>query len=111
MMMMMMMAMLFCCSPKAKFFVMLVCCPLPTDRKMRNWCPDNARVMVFFFFFFFFFLKMSDVGRRICTIKFAIQWLKKHLYMRFDNAFRPSFPHLEILKKILENSTDLTVHG
>ena len=57
----------------------------------------------FFFFFFFFF--MSDLGEEFAKI--CIQWPKKALvYMRFDCiAFRPSFPHLETLKKILENST------
>ena len=45
-------------------------------------------------------------------LKFVSNGLKKHLhdlYMRFDCINRPSFPHLETLKKILENST--LVHG
>ena len=46
----------------------LLCCPLPTDRKMRK----NR----FFFFFFFFFL-MSDLGEEFAKI--CIQWLKKAL--------------------------------
>ena len=73
-----------------------LCCPLPTDRKMRK-----NRVGFFFFFFF-----MSDLGEEFA--KSCIQWLKKALCMTCTcvlTAFRPSFPHLETLKKILENST------
>ena len=55
-----------------------------------------------FFFFFFFF--MSDLGEEFAKI--CIQWLKKALvYICVLTAFRPSFPHLETNKKILENST------
>ena len=46
----------------------LLCCPLPTDRKMRK---KQGR-----FFFFFFFL-MSDLGEEFAKI--CIQWLKKAL--------------------------------
>ena len=52
------------------------------------------------FFFFFFF--MSDLGEEFAKI--CIQWLKNALVCVLT-AFRPSFPHLETLKKILENST------
>ena len=45
----------------------MLCCPLPTDRKMRK-----NRVGVFFFFFF-----MSDLGEEFAKI--CIQWLKKAL--------------------------------
>ena len=45
----------------------LLCCPLPTDRKMRK-----NRVAFFFFFFF-----MSDLGEEFAKI--CIQWLKKAL--------------------------------
>ena len=53
--------------------------------------------------FFFFF--MSDLGEEFAKI--CIQWLKKALawLVCVLTAFRPSFPHLETLKKILENST------
>ena len=49
----------------------LLCCPLPTDRKMR-------KTGSFFFFFFFFF--MSDLGEEFAKI--CIQWLKKALVYR-----------------------------
>ena len=45
---------------------------------------------------------MSDLGEEFAKI--CIQWLKKALVCVLT-AFRPSFPHLETLKKILENST------
>ena len=38
-------------------------------------------------------------------LKFVFNGLKKHLYICVLTAYRPSFPHLETLKKILENST------
>ena len=64
-------------------------------------CEKNR---VGFFFFFFF---MSDLGEEFAKI--CIQWLKKALawlvYICVLTAFRPSFPHLETLKKLLENST------
>ena len=73
----------------------LLCCPLPTDRKMRkNW--------VRFFFFFLCQIWAKNL------LKFVFNGLKKHLhdlYICVLTAFRPSFPHLETLKKILENST------
>ena len=55
-------------------------------------------------FFFFLVVEMSDLGEEFAKI--CIQWLKKALvYICVLTAFRPSFPHLETLKKILENST------
>ena len=47
----------------------LLCCPLPTDRKMRKKQGQG-------FFFFFFFL-MSDLGEEFAKI--CIQWPKKAL--------------------------------
>ena len=78
--------------PKKK----LLCCPLPTDRKMRK------NRVVFFFFFFLCQIWAKNL------LKFVFNGLKKHLhdlYICVLTAFRPSFPHLETLKKILENST------
>ena len=49
----------------------LLCCPLPTDRKMRK---NRA---VFFYLFFF----MSDLGEEFAKI--CIQWLKKALVYAF----------------------------
>ena len=49
---------------------------------------------------------MSDLGEEFAKI--CIQWLKKAfawLVYAFWLHIRPSFPHLETLKKILENST------
>ena len=60
---------------------------------------------VFFFFFFFFFLCQIWAKN---LLKFVFNGLKKHLhdlYICVLTAFRPSFPHLETKKKILENST------
>ena len=71
----------------------MLCCPLPTDRKMR-------KNRVGFFFFFFFFFKMSDLGEEFAKI--CIQWLKKALawlvYMRFD-CIPPEFSPFRNLKK------------
>ena len=53
-----------------------LCCPIPTDRKMRK----NNVGFVFFFFFFFY-------GPDFCICVLT--------------AFRPSFPHLETLNKII----------
>ena len=56
----------------------LLCCPLPTDRKMRK-----NRVGFFFFFFFFFLCQIWAKS----LLKFVFNGLKKHLhdlYMRFD---------------------------
>ena len=53
---------MFSIRPKKK----KLCCPLPTDRKMRK-----NRVRIFFFFFFL----MSDLGEEFAKI--CIQWLKK----------------------------------
>ena len=52
-------------------------------------------------FFFFFF--MSDLGEEFA--KNFIQWLKKALVYAFWLHSARVFPHLETLKKILENST------
>ena len=55
----------------------MLCCPLPTDRKMR-------KNRVGFFFFFFFFLCQIWAKN---LLKFVFNGLKKHLhdlYMRFD---------------------------
>ena len=49
-----------------------LCCPLPTDRKMRK-----NRVGFFFIYLFFFFFLMSDLGEEFAKI--CIQWLKKAL--------------------------------
>ena len=57
------------------------------------------------FFFFFFFLCQIWAKN---LLKFVFNGLKKHLYKKklcVLTAFRPSFPHLETFKKILENST------
>ena len=69
----------------------LLCCPLPTDRKMRK-----NRVG-------FFCWKCQIWAKNL--LKFVFIGLKKHLYICVLTAYRPSFPHLETLKKILENST------
>ena len=81
--------------PKKKLF----CCPLPTDRKMRK-----NRVGFFLYFFYTCQIWAKNL------LKFVFNGLKKHLYIYICvlTAFRPSFPHLETFKKILENST-LTV--
>ena len=81
-------AYLHVCILRPKFF--LLCCSLPTDRKMRK----NR-----FFFFFFFFLKMSDLGEEVAKI--CIQWPKKALVcMRFD-CIPPEFsPFRNFLKNI-----------
>ena len=50
--------------------LLLLCCPLPTDRKMRK-----NRVV------FFLLLKMSDLGEEFAKI--CIQWLKKALVYAF----------------------------
>ena len=79
----------------------MLCCPLPTDRKMRK-----SRVGVFFFFFFFY---MSDLGEEFAKI--CIQWLKKHLhdlYMRFD-CIPPEFSPFRNLKKYIGKLNSLTV--
>ena len=55
--------------PKKK----LLCCPLPTDRKMRK---KQGRVCLFFLF-----LKMSDLGEEFAKI--CIQWPKKALVYAF----------------------------
>ena len=82
--------------PKKK----LLCCPLPTDRKMRkNRVGD-------FFFFFFCCWKCQIWAKNL--LKFVFNGLKKHLYMRFD-CIPPSFPHLETFKKNIGKLNSLTV--
>ena len=73
----------------------LLCCPLPTDRKMRKKTGSG--------FFLFYFFKCQIWAKNLLT--FVFNGLKKHLYICVLTAFRPSFPHLETFKKILENST------
>ena len=58
-----------CFRPKKK----LLCCPLPTDRKMRK-----NRVVFFFFFFFFVYWKCQIWAKNL--LKFVFNGLKKHLY-------------------------------
>ena len=57
-----------------------LCCPLPTDRKMRK-----NRVV----FFFFFFFKCQIWAKNL--LKFVFNGLKKHLYICVLTAFRPSY--------------------
>ena len=71
----------------------LLCCPLPTDRKMRK-----NRVVFFFF--------LCQIWAKN-LLKFVFNGLKKHLhdlYMRFD-CIPPEFSPFRNFKKILENST------
>ena len=68
--------------------------------------PKNAKKQGRFFFFFFFFFLCQIWAKNL--LKFVFNGLKKHLhdlYICVLTAFRPSFPHLETFKKILENST------
>ena len=44
-------------------FLLLLCCPLPTDRKMRK---NRVGVFLFIFFIFLFFFLNVRFGRRIC---------------------------------------------
>ena len=66
-----------------------LCCPLPTDRKMRK---KQGRV----FFFFFFFLCQIWAKN---LLKFVFNGLKKRLYICVLTAFRPSFPPFRNFKK------------
>ena len=77
--------------PKKK----LLCCPLPTDRKMRK-----NRVGVFFFFSCQIWAKN--------LLKFVFNGLKKHLYMRFD-CIPPEFSPFRNLKKNIGKLNSLTV--
>ena len=82
----------------------MLCCPLPTDRKMRK-----NRVRVFFFFFFFFFLKCQIWVKNL--LKFVFNGLKKHLhdlYMRFD-CIPPKFSPFRNFKKNIGKLNSLTV--
>ena len=73
----------------------LLCCPLPTDRKMRK---KQGR--------FLFVLKMSDLGEEFA--KFVFNGLKKHLYMRFD-CIPPEFSPFRNFKKNIGKLNSLTV--
>ena len=65
----------------------LLCCPLPTDRKMR------------IFFLLLLLLKMSDLGEEFAKI--CIQWPKKALvYMPFDCILPEFSPFRNFLKNI-----------
>ena len=73
----------------------MLCCPLPTDRKMRK-----NRVGFFYLFF------LCQIWAKN-LLKFVFNGLKKHLhdlYMRFD-CIPPEFSPFRNLEKILENST------
>ena len=67
--------------------IFLLCCPHPTDRKMRK---NRVR-----FFYLFFYRKCQIWAKNL--LKFVFNGLKKHLYMYICvlTAFRPSFPYLE----------------
>ena len=77
--------------PKKK----LLCCPLPTDRKMRK------NRVVFFFFFFLCQIWAKNL------LKFVFNGLKKHLYMRFD-CIPPEFSPFRNLKKNIGKLNSLT---
>ena len=68
----------------------MLCCPLPTDRKMRK------NRVGFYLLFFVLFVKMSDLGEEFAKI--CIQWPKKALVYAFWLHSAWVFP-------ILENST------
>ena len=76
----------------------LLCCPLPTDRKMRK---KQGR-------FFFFFLCQIWAKN---LLKFVFNGLKKHLhdlYMRFD-CIPPEFSPFRNFKKKIGKLNSLTV--
>ena len=76
-----------------------LCCPLPTDRKMRK---NRGRV------FFFFFLCQIWAKN---LLKFVFNGLKKHLhdlYMRFD-CIPPEFSPFRNLKKKIGKLNSLMV--
>ena len=79
-----------------------LCCPLPTDRKMRK-----NRVGFFFFFFFFFLCQIWAKN----LLKFVFNGLKKHLhdlYMRFD-CIPLEFSPFRNFKKNIGKLNSLTV--
>ena len=78
----------------------LLCCPHPTDRKMRK------NRVVFFFFFFFFIEKCQIWAKNL--LKFLFNGLKEHLYMRFD-CIPPEFSPFRNFKKNIGKLNSLTV--
>ena len=76
----------------------LLCCPHPTDSKVRK-----KQGRVFFFFFFLFYRKCQIWAKNL--LNFFIQWLKKALVYAFWLHSARVFSILETFKKILENST------
>ena len=77
----------------------MLCCPLPTDRKMRK-----NRVGFFFFFF------LCQIWAKN-LLKFVFNGLKKHLhdlYMRFD-CIPPEFSPFRNFKKNIGKLNSLTV--
>ena len=81
-----------------------LCCPLPTDRKMRK-----NRVVFFLFYFFFFFFLCQIWAKNL--LKFVFNGLKKHLhdlYMRFD-CIPPEFSPFRNFKKNIGKLNSLTV--
>ena len=77
-------------SPLGQIFFCYVALSRPTVK-----CEKTGSV-------FFFFLCQIWAKN---LLKFVFNGLNKHLYICVLTAFRLSFPHLETLKKILENST------
>ena len=78
----------------------LLCCPLPTDRKMR-------KKQGHFFFIYFFLCQIWAKN----LLKFVFNGLKKHLhdlYMRFD-CIPPEFSPFRNLKKKFGKLNSLTV--
>ena len=83
----------------------MLCCPLPTDRKMRK-----NRVGFFYFLFFFIFL-CQIWAKNLLKFVFKDNGLKKHLhdlYMRFD-CIPPKFSPFRNLKKNIGKLNSLTV--
>ena len=86
---------------KATFFFFL-CCPHPTVK-----CEKKNRVG---FFFFFFFFSRPKIYKRTVFVRKCQIWAKNLLKFVFNGlkstcicvltAFRPSFPHLKLLKNI-----------
>ena len=82
---------------RPNFLLLLLCCPLPTDRKMRK-----NRVVFFFF--------LCQIWAKN-LLKFVFNGLKKHLhdlYMRFD-CIPPKFSPFRNLKKNIGKLNSLTV--
>ena len=88
---------------KAKIFLLLLCCPLPNDRKMRK-----NRVGFLLFVLLLLLLKMSDLGEEFAKI--CIQWPKKALVyiLRFD-CIPPEFSPFRNFKKNIGKLNSLTV--